>query len=70
MEAVRSAPDLAKRVFIVTSSLSRARVAQVFADAATGQAPTAHFVQLYWLLTNYFAACKEMGATGYVICRP
>ncbi len=66
----RSAPDLAKRVFIVTSSLSRARVAQVFVEAAAGQAPSAHFVQLYWLLTNYFAACKEMGATGYIICRP
>ncbi len=66
----RTAPDLAKRVFIVTSSLSRERVAQVFADAAQGHAPSAHFVQLYWLLTNYFAASKEMGATGYIICRP
>lgn len=66
----RTAPDLAKRVFIVTSSLSRKRVAQVFTDAAQGRAPSAHFVQLYWLLTNYFAASKEMGATGYIICRP
>lgn len=70
VEAARSSPDLVKRVFIVTSSLSRAQVAQTFADAAAGHPPPAHFVQLYWLLTNYFSSCLEMGATGYVICRP
>lgn len=64
------APDLVKRVFIVTSSLSRAAVAQVFADAASGMSLPAHFVQLYWLLTTYFAACVEMGAVGYVVCQP
>lgn len=68
--SVRGAPDLVKRVFIVTSSLSRADVAAVFAAAQNGVAPSAHFVQLYWLLTTYFAACVEMGAIGYVVCQP
>ncbi|MEV8644157.1 hypothetical protein AB0V79_24375 [Mesorhizobium ciceri] len=66
----RRAPDLVKRVFIVTSSLSRAQVARVFADAAAGVAPSAHFVQLYWLLTTFFASCAEMGAASYIVCQP
>jgi hypothetical protein len=68
--AVSSAPDHLKRVFIVTSSLSRAAVADVFARAAEGQAPRAHFVQLYCLLDNYFSACSGMDVRAYVICRP
>lgn len=67
---VRDAPDLLKRVFIVTSSLSRAQVEAVFVAAAAGQQPSAHFVQLYWLLQSYFSACTEIGAAGYVICQP
>jgi hypothetical protein len=71
VDSVRGAPDLVKRVFIVTSSLSRTDVATVFADAQNGVAPpSAHFVQLYWLLTTYFAACVEMGAIGYIVCQP
>lgn len=66
----RQAPDLVKRVYIVTSSLSRGDVEQTFANATNGIPPPAHFVQLYWLLTNFFAACVEMGAIGYVICQP
>lgn len=68
--SARQAPDLVKRVFIVTSSLSRGDVAAAFVNAAGGTPPPAHFVQLYWLLTTYFAACVEMGAIGYVICQP
>src|SRR5690606_9195594 len=67
--SVREAHDLEKRVFIVASSLSRADVAAAFTAAAGGTPPSAHFVQLYWLLTNYFSACTEMGATGYVVCQ-
>jgi hypothetical protein len=70
IEEARSAPDLVKRVFIVTSSLSRLQVEATFAAAAAGQAPPAHFVQLYWLLTSYFSACTEVGAIGYVVCQP
>lgn len=68
--AIRTAPDLAKRVYIVTSSLSRADVVEAFQNAANGTPPPPHFVQLYWLLTTYFAACSEMGATGYIMCQP
>ncbi len=70
IDEARSAPDLVRRVFIVTSSLSRLEVEATFADAAAGQAPPAHFVQLYWLLTSYFSACTEVGAIGYVVCQP
>jgi hypothetical protein len=69
IESLRTAPDLVRRVFIVTSSLSRAAVATVFQNAATGTAPSAHFVQLYWLLMSYFSACTEVGVVGYVVCR-
>lgn len=67
---LRTAPDLVRRVYIVTSSLSRAAVAAVFANAAQGRQPRPHFVQLYWLLMTYFSACAEVGAVGYVICQP
>lgn len=70
IDQVRSAPDMLKRVFIVTSSLSRAQVEEAFAGASQGQPPSPHFVQLYWLLTSYFSACAEMGAVGYVVCQP
>lgn len=70
VEEVRSAPDLVKRVFIVTSSLSRSQVETAFGSAAGGQPPSPHFVQLYWLLMSYFSACKEIGATGYIVCQP
>jgi hypothetical protein len=70
IDSLRIAPDLIRRVFIVTSSLSRAAVATVFRNAAAGTAPSAHFVQLYWLLMSYFSACSEVGVVGYVVCRP
>lgn len=70
LDAVRAAPDALQRVFIVTSSLSRAQVEGVLADVAQGTAPSPHFVQLYWLLMSYFSACVEMGVRGYVVCRP
>lgn len=70
IQEVRSAPDLLKRVFIVTSSLSRAEVETAFTAAASGEPPSAHFVQLYWLLTSYFSACTEISAVGYVVCQP
>jgi hypothetical protein len=68
--AVRSAPDVLQRVFIVTSSLSRTQVKDVFGAAAEGTSPSPHFVQLYWILMSYFSACAEMGIRGYVVCRP
>lgn len=70
LNAVRSAPDVLQRVFIVTSSLSRAQVEAVLAAASQGTPPSPHFVQLYWLLMSYFSACIEMGVRGYVVCRP
>ena len=70
IQEIQSAPDLLKRVFIVTSSLSRAQVKAVFTAAVAGQAPSAHFVQLYWLLMSYFSACAEIGTIGYVVCQP
>ena len=70
IDGLRAAPDLVRRVFIVTSSLTRASVATTFENAAAGIAPSAHFVQLYWLLMSYFSACSEVGVVGYVVCRP
>ena len=64
------APDVVRRVFIVTSSLSHADVAEGFARAADGQSVRPHFVQLYWILMGFFSACAEIGAIGYVICQP
>lgn len=70
VEAVRTAPEVSKRAVIVTSSLSRAAVGEAFAQIAAGARPSAHFVQLYSLLTSYFSACAELGVVGYVMCRP
>ena len=72
-EQIRSAllaPDTIRRVFIVTSSLSRKEVEQVFTRLNAGEAPTPHFVQLYWLLMSYFSACTEKGAFPYLVCQP
>lgn len=64
-----SSPDTIRRVFIVTSSLSRQALADAFEDIQSGNPPSAHFVQLYWLLSSYFSAALEAGVYPYVICR-
>jgi|SRR5882724_6435254 len=64
-----SAPDTIRRIFIVTSSLSRAQLVQAFEAIRNGTPPRPHFVQLYWLLISYFSACTEVGAFAYVMCR-
>jgi hypothetical protein len=68
-EIAGSAPDAIRRVFIVTSSLSRTAVKQALADIAAGGAADPYFVQLYWLLLSFFSACTEMNAIGYVVCQ-
>jgi hypothetical protein len=68
-ETARNAPDAIRRVFIVTSSLSRKGVEDVFANIASGHSPDPYFVQLYWLLLSFFSACTEMNAVGYVVCQ-
>lgn len=64
-----SSSDTIRRVFIVTSSLSRQGLEAAFKSIRTGSLPTAHFVQLYWLLSSYFSAALEAGVYPYVICR-
>jgi hypothetical protein len=54
---------------MVTSSLGRRQLEEAFVDIGGGQAPTAHFVQLYSLLMGYFSACAEVGAYPYVVCQ-
>ena len=65
----RTAPDAIRRVFIVTSSLSRRAVEDALEDVAAGRSPDPYFVQLYWLLMSFFSACTEMNAHGYIVCR-
>jgi hypothetical protein len=65
----RTAPDAIRRVFIVTSSLSRRAVEDAFEDVAAGRSPDPYFVQLYWLLMSFFSACTEISANGYIVCR-
>jgi len=62
-------PDTIRRVYIVTSQLSRNQLVGTFAAIQGGQSPTPHFVQLYWLLTSFIGACSEFGAYGYIVCR-
>jgi len=69
VEFCRNAPHTFKRVAIVTSSLSKASVKQAFQDIEAGQPASPYFVQLYWLLSSFFAACTEVGAFGCVICQ-
>jgi hypothetical protein len=69
-QEARLAPAIVRRVCIVTSSLSRQQVADALEAVRNGDAPKAHFVQLYWLLLSFFSACSEVGAVGGVICQP
>lgn len=69
VEFCRRAPHTFKRVAIVTSSLSKGAVEQAFLDIEAGHAASPYFVQLYWLLSSFFAACTEVGAFGCVICQ-
>lgn len=69
VEFCRDAPHTTKRVAIVTSSLSKTAVRQAFLDIAAGAPVDPYFVQLYWLLSSFFAACTEVGAFGCVICQ-
>ncbi|SQA97255.1 Uncharacterised protein [Cedecea neteri] len=69
VEFCRNAPHTFKRVAIVTSSLSKAAVEQTFRDIQAGHTASPYFVQLYWLLSSFFAACTEVGAFGCVICQ-
>jgi hypothetical protein len=62
-------PDTIRRVFIVTTSLSRAQLEQQFETIRAGNAPSGHFVQLYTLLMSFFSACIEVNANGFVVCR-
>ena len=64
-----ASPDTIRRVFIVTSSLSRRALQDAFAAAATGDAPSPHFVQLVWLLMAFLSACHEVNAFPYVVCQ-
>ena len=66
----RTAPEALRRATIVTSSLSKQAVEQVFTDIQNGQRPPPSFIQLYWLLQSFFSACSEVGATGSIVCRP
>jgi hypothetical protein len=67
--AALSSPDTIRRVFIVTSSLSRRQVEERFVAIRGGEAPRPPFVQLYWLLMSFFSACAEVGAYPYVVCQ-
>lgn len=69
VEFCRNAPHTFKRVAIVTSSLSKTAVEQTFKDIEAGHTASPYFVQLYWLLSSFFAACSEVGAFGCVICQ-
>ncbi|WP_377810609.1 hypothetical protein ABNQ38_33580 [Azospirillum sp. A29] len=70
IEKLRNSPELVRRVSIVTSSLSKKDVEDAFTSIKNGGRPSAHFVQLYWLLSSFFSACAEVGAAGYVVCQP
>lgn len=69
VEFCRNSPHTTKRVAIVTSSLSKAAVRQAFLNIEAGGRADPYFVQLYWLLSSFFAACTEVGAFGCVICQ-
>lgn len=62
-------PDTIRRVFVVTTSLSRRQLELQFEAIQAGNAPSAHFVQLYTLLMSFFSACIEVNSNGYVVCQ-
>ncbi|MGJ8586369.1 MAG: hypothetical protein ACSHXD_19945 [Marinosulfonomonas sp.] len=66
----RTSPDVRRRAVIVTSSLSKQAVEDMFVAIQNGHRPTHTFVQLYWLLQSFFSACTEVGASGSIVCQP
>ena len=66
---VRSMPDTMRRAYVVTSSLSKRQVSDTLVGIRAGNAPSPHFVQLYWLLMTFVSACSEVGAFGRVVCQ-
>jgi hypothetical protein len=70
LRRTRTDPRVIRQAIIVTSSLSKQAVAETFANIRAGQRPPPSFVQLYWLIQTYLAACSEVGATGGIICQP
>lgn len=69
-EDISTAPEVLRRVWIVTSSLSYAAVVKELRDMKKRGRPEAHFVQLYWLLSSFFSACAEAGVSGSIVCEP
>ena len=69
LDETRLSPDTFRRIFIVTSALSRGQLEAKFREIQEGMAPSGSFVQLYWLLMSFFSACTEVNANGYVLCQ-
>lgn len=69
LDEARTAPDAVRKVYIVTSSLSKRQVAAVLEGIREGRSPDPHFVQLYWLLSTFFSQASEVGAFGYLVCQ-
>lgn len=57
-------PDSSREVHLVVTMLSAAE----FDIAAARPTPSAHFVQLIWLLASFANSCREMGAKPVIIC--
>ena len=64
-----AAPQATRRVMLVTSSLSKAAVAQAF-DNMDVHSPRAKVLHLLWLLSIFVDQCKSIGAVPEIICRP
>jgi phage shock protein PspC (stress-responsive transcriptional regulator) len=69
LDEARTAPDAVRKVYIVTSSLSKKQVAGTLKGIKEGHPPSPHFVQLYWLLSTFFSQSIEVGAFGYLVCQ-
>ena len=64
MALAESFPNSRPKLAAVAETPAVSGIADIIADIKNGKRPTAHFVQLYWLLTSFFSACAEVGAAG------
>lgn len=64
-----AAPQAKRRVVIVTSSLSKAALAQAF-DDLDRNVPRPNVVHVLWLLSTFVDQCRAVGAIPHIVCRP
>lgn len=69
-QAASAAPNVRKRVCLVTSFGSAAVLTKLLQNAAAGRKVKPHAAQLAWLLIGFISSCRVVGAEPVIVCAP